>query len=153
MAAHSSVLAWRIPGTGEPGGLPSMGSHKVGHDWSDLAAAAAAVLLQKFSCNCCDPVPPEREGRWLAQARRLGCPGHSPPLTLSPVTPHCQSWHQNEWKSVLLGKYRGHRRAVSLGKCPVGDRTRDRAPGPDRFLQGPLSRGSSILPTLSPVSL
>ena len=40
MAAHSSVLAWRIPGTGEPGGLPSMGSHRVGHDWSDLAAAA-----------------------------------------------------------------------------------------------------------------
>ena len=38
MAAHSSILAWRIPGTGEPGGLPSMGSHRVGHDWSDLAA-------------------------------------------------------------------------------------------------------------------
>ena len=43
MATHSSVLAWRIPGTGEPGGLPSMGSHRVGHDCSDLAAAAAAV--------------------------------------------------------------------------------------------------------------
>ena len=44
MATHSSVLAWRIPGTGEPGGLPSMGSHRVGHDGSDLAAAAAAGL-------------------------------------------------------------------------------------------------------------
>ena len=44
MATHSSVLAWRIPGTGEPGGLPSMGSHRVGPDWSDLAAAAAAGL-------------------------------------------------------------------------------------------------------------
>ena len=44
MATHSSVLAWRIPGTGEPGGLPSMGSHRVGHDGSDLAAAAATVL-------------------------------------------------------------------------------------------------------------
>ena len=43
MATHSSVLAWRIPGTGEPGGLPSLGSHRVGHDWSDLAAAAAAI--------------------------------------------------------------------------------------------------------------
>ena len=32
MTTHSSVLAWRIPGTGEPGGLPSMGSHRVGHD-------------------------------------------------------------------------------------------------------------------------
>ena len=41
MATHSSVLAWRIPGTGEPCGLPSMGSHRVGHDWSNLAAAAA----------------------------------------------------------------------------------------------------------------
>ena len=41
MATHSSVLAWKIPGTGEPGGLPSMGSHRVWHDWSDLAAAAA----------------------------------------------------------------------------------------------------------------
>ena len=38
MATHSSVLDWRIPGTGEPGGLLSMGSHRVGHDWSDLAA-------------------------------------------------------------------------------------------------------------------
>ena len=44
MATHSSVLAWRIPGTGEPGGLPSVGSHRVGHDWSDLAAAVAAFL-------------------------------------------------------------------------------------------------------------
>ena len=41
MATHSSVLAWRIPGTGESGGLPTMGSHRVRHDWSDLAAAAA----------------------------------------------------------------------------------------------------------------
>ena len=44
MATHSSVLAWRIPGTGEPGGLPSMGSHRVRHDWSNLAAAEAAFL-------------------------------------------------------------------------------------------------------------
>ena len=41
MAPHSSVLAWRIPGTGEPGGLSSMGSHRVGHDRSDLAPVAA----------------------------------------------------------------------------------------------------------------
>ena len=41
MATHSSVLTWRIPGMGEPGGLPSMGSHRVGHDWSNLAATAA----------------------------------------------------------------------------------------------------------------
>ena len=39
MVTHSSILAWRIPGTGEPGGLPSMGSHRVGNDESDLAVA------------------------------------------------------------------------------------------------------------------
>ena len=43
MAAHSSVLAWKIPRTAEPGGLPSTGSHRVGHDWRDSAAAAAAA--------------------------------------------------------------------------------------------------------------
>ena len=47
MATHSSVLAWRITGTEEPGRRPSMGSHRVGHDWSDLAAAAAAVYCNK----------------------------------------------------------------------------------------------------------
>jgi len=51
MATHSSVLAWRIPGTGEPGGLPSLGSHRVGHDWSYLAAAAAAGINMAFG-NC-----------------------------------------------------------------------------------------------------
>ena len=45
MATHSSVLAWRIPGTGEPSGLPSMGSHRVGYDWSDLAAAAKRIII------------------------------------------------------------------------------------------------------------
>ena len=47
MATRSSILAWRIPGTGEPDGLPSLGSHRVGHDWSDLAAAAA-VCHEEF---------------------------------------------------------------------------------------------------------
>ena len=45
MATHSSVLAWRIPGTGEPGGLPSMGLHRAGHDRSNLAAAAAGTNI------------------------------------------------------------------------------------------------------------
>ena len=48
METHSSILAWRIPGTGEPGGLPSLGSHRVGHNRSNLAAAAAAVFLIVF---------------------------------------------------------------------------------------------------------
>ena len=52
MAPHSSVLAWRIPGMGEPGGLPSTGSHRVGHDWSDLSAVAAAAEDE----NVCVPM-------------------------------------------------------------------------------------------------
>ena len=63
MATHSSVLAWRIPETGEPDGLPSMGSRRVGHDWSDLAAAAAVPVLRlpcgstgkESACNAGDP--------------------------------------------------------------------------------------------------
>ena len=47
MAPHSSTLAWKVPWMEEPGGLPSMGSHRVGHDWSDLAAAAAANKQKK----------------------------------------------------------------------------------------------------------
>ena len=49
MTTHSSVLAWRIPGTAEPGGLLSMGSPRVGHNWCDLAAAAAASLHSFWS--------------------------------------------------------------------------------------------------------
>ena len=66
MATHSSVLAWRIPGTGEPGGLPSMGSHRVGHDGSDLAAAAAAAA---------EPIDSSTEP---AQAEQLKGMEHSP---------------------------------------------------------------------------
>ena len=52
MAAHPSVLAWRIPGTGEPGGLPSMGSHRVRHDWRNLAAAASCDDSGSFENIC-----------------------------------------------------------------------------------------------------
>ena len=63
MATHSSVLAWRIPGTGEPGGLPSVGSHRVRHDLSDLAAAAQHCSTVFCCCSVtqscltlCDPM-------------------------------------------------------------------------------------------------
>ena len=66
MATHSSVLAWRIPGLGEPGRLPSMGSHRVGHDWSDLAAAAAVqpkinkyVIIYTYICVLSSSVMPD----------------------------------------------------------------------------------------------
>ena len=50
MATHSSTLAWRIPGMEDPGRLPSLGSHRLGHDWSDLAAAAAAEKEGVYVC-------------------------------------------------------------------------------------------------------
>ena len=59
MATHFSVLAWRIPGMGEPGGLLSMGSHRVGHDCSDLAAAAE--LRQGFPGGSVVKNPPAKE--------------------------------------------------------------------------------------------
>ena len=63
MATHSRVLAWRIPRTGEPGGLPSLGSHRVSHDWSNLAAAAAT------SSRLCDTLLLHR---WERQHRKQG---------------------------------------------------------------------------------
>ena len=60
MATHSSVLAWKIPGTGEPDGLPSMGSYRVGHDWSDLAVAELVLGFpygsagKESTCNAGD---------------------------------------------------------------------------------------------------
>ena len=57
MATHSSVLAWKIPGTGEPGGLPSMGSHGVGYNSSDLAVAV--------DCKEMQPVHPKGDQSWV----------------------------------------------------------------------------------------
>ena len=53
LATHSSILTWRIPGTEEPGGLLSMGSHRVGYKWSNLAAAAAAMVLRWLLLYIC----------------------------------------------------------------------------------------------------
>ena len=59
MAAHSSVLAWRIPGKGDPGGLPSMGLHRVRHDSRDLVAAAVFPFMDVLLLPCAfDPPQP-----------------------------------------------------------------------------------------------
>ena len=76
MATHSRVLAWRIPGTVEPGGLPSMGSHRVGHDWSNLAAAAAAVLIH--------PIPVW--SHWRRNWERTYTVGSCKPLENTPLS-------------------------------------------------------------------
>ena len=91
MAIHSSVLAWRIPGTGEPGGLPSLGSHRVGHDWSDLAAAAAAVeFIDLIRLNFKLGFPGGLEGKasacsagdlgWIPESGRSPGEGNGNPL-------------------------------------------------------------------------
>ena len=64
MATHSSVLAWRIPGSGEPGGLPSMGSHRVGYDRSDLATAAAELNRASLVAQMVKNLPARRE-TWI----------------------------------------------------------------------------------------
>ena len=85
MATHSSVLAWRIPGTGEPGGLPSMGSHRVGHDCSGLAAAAAAEW------------PP-----WLVNLPHWAAWSPQPPLPTQGLRPNTSTTKvgQNEFLAV-----------------------------------------------------
>ena len=99
MATHSSVLAWRIPGTGEPGGLPSMGSHRVGHDWSDLAAAAAG-------------------SNWLTLSRRYRA-AHA--CGEKAMAPHFStlawkiSWAEEPGRLQTVGSWRvGHDWATSL---------------------------------------
>ena len=87
MATHSSVLAWRIPGTGEPSELPSMGSHRVRHDWSDLAAAAAAgmCLGGLFSVLPWSPILPIPDNMCPQMCPTFACcvPCHSQPPAFS----------------------------------------------------------------------
>ena len=63
MATHSNVLACRLPGMGEPGRLPSMGSHRVGQDRSDLAAAATATVTNRV--KGLDPIDRVPEELWM----------------------------------------------------------------------------------------
>ena len=72
MATHSSVLAWRIPGTGEPGGLRSMGSHRVGQDWSNLAGATAVLYPTRLLCPSDSPGKDTGVGCHALQRSNLG---------------------------------------------------------------------------------
>ena len=104
MATHSSVLAWRIPGMGEPGGLPSKRSHRVGHDLSDLAAAVAAYI------------PWNSPGQNTGVGSLSLLLGIFPTQRLNPGLPHCrhilyQLSHQ--------GKGVGKRKTESRDNCEV----------------------------------
>ena len=78
MATHSSVLAWRIPGTGEPGGLPSMGLHRVGHNWSDLAAAE---YVEQETNHLLLIIALKKEMGFIASKRH--------------TAPQCSQWHSD----------------------------------------------------------
>ena len=84
MAAHSNILVWRIPGMGEPGGLPSLGLHRVGHDWSSLAAVAAMMFISLASTRLtatfqfsCSVMSNSLQLHGLQHAR-FSCPSSSP---------------------------------------------------------------------------
>ena len=118
MATHSSVLAWRIPGMGEPGGLLSMGSHRVGHDWNDLAAVAAESSGEKAMAHHSSTVA--RKIPWMEEPGRLQSMGslrvsHDWAISLSLST--FMHWRR-KWQptSVFLpGESHGRRSLVCWG--------------------------------------
>ena len=108
MATHSSVLAWGIPGTAEPGGLPSMGSHRVEHDWSDLAAAAVLILEKAtapHSSTLAWTIP------WTEEPSRLqsmGLPGVGRDWATSLSLFTCMHWRRKrQFYSVLAWRIPG----------------------------------------------
>ena len=110
IASHSSILAWRIPGTAESGGLPSMGLHRVGYDWSDLAAVAAAT--EELWGRSADPgrgsrdFSPESEDALQNSAVYWRVIWHTP-ITLQSVS--LPPWTSTKlflwktWKTMILG--------------------------------------------------
>ena len=95
MATHSSVLAWRIPGMGKPGGLPSMGLHRVGHDWSDLAVAVDIVKVN-VAQSCLTLRPHGLYSPWNSPGQNTGVgsftsPGDLPNPGIKPRSPTLQA--------------------------------------------------------------
>ena len=95
IATHFSVLVWRIPGMGEPGGLPSMGSHRVGHNWNDLAAAEqgfpGGASGEEPTCQCRRPKR-HRFNPWV---------GKTPWIKSRQPTPVFLSGESQGWGSLV----------------------------------------------------
>ena len=123
MATHSSVLSWRIPGTEEPSGLPSMGSHRVGHDWSDLAAAAATLIYSIM---------------WFSYIHHYISTSVYPTVC-SP--PKC-SFHLSPWASLVAQWWRICLHCRDTGSVPGSRRRRKWQPTPVYFLENPRDRGA-----------
>ena len=113
MATHSSVLAWRIPGMGKPGGLLSMGSHRVRHNWSDLAAAAEASTFEQLRI----PLNPvfhseffleeliwsPRKDRWPMASKKPASLRRG--WVLSNFSLSLQKWHSTRFRAFHLLEY------------------------------------------------
>ena len=148
MLTHSSVLAWQILGMGEPGGLPSMGSHRIRHDWSDLAVAAAAALPRsfvqsyffnflssvQFSCSVVsDSLRPHE-----VQHSRPPCP--SPTLRVHSDS-HPSSWWCHPAISSSIAPF---------SSCPQSLPASESFPMSQRFAWGGQSTGVSALESFLP---
>ena len=98
LATHSRVLAWRIPGMGEPGGLQSLGSHRVGHDWSDLAAAAERPTTPPYQL-----LGPQQEG-WVRRAFTTRPLCSRPRIAPPPNRPHIRTKIQPRSSGPVLDR-------------------------------------------------
>ena len=94
MATHSSVLAWRIPRTGEPGGLPSTGLHRVGHDWSDLVVGSTEEIINNGTFCLYDTTLFSSSGRFVGLLDLLKDPSvrNSAPWRASGETKNSKTW-------------------------------------------------------------
>ena len=97
MATHSSVLAWRIPGMAEPGGLPSMGLHRVGHDGSNLAAAAAPQKCERN--NRAEKPRPGKTQKTNLRTKFLNCWSQTMAQTREVFQ---QVWRQGGWRCLCF---------------------------------------------------
>ena len=113
MATHSSVPAWRIPGMGEAGGLPSMGSHRVGHDWSDLPIDTFTRWTETFltrterATEACKALLKETVPRFGLPQSLQSDNGPSFIATISQNWPTClgiKYYFHSSWWPQVLGK-------------------------------------------------
>ena len=112
MATHSSVLAWRTPGMGEPGGLLSMGSHRVGHDWSDLAAAArlrwkTQQWTQDWKMSVFIPIPKKSNAKECSNYHTIVLISHASKVMLKILQTRLQQYTNWELSDVQAGFRKG----------------------------------------------
>ena len=136
MATHSSILAWRILWTEEPGGLQSVGSHRVGHDWSDLAAEAAAMEYYQFSYLVVSNSLPPHE----SQHARPPCPSPTPGV-------YSNSCLSSRWCNPAISSS-----VVPFSSCPKSLPASRSFPMSQLFAWGGQSTGVSALALFLPMN-